>query len=290
MALELNDLLLKCDIDPSTVMVMRHRPTEKALRKALPWLAAERPDVYNAYQCGHSEVVENSLAKKEWLASFIGHAPGRALFVGLYRIAGQRRITAATFRRNPLNMELYEIGSYGPQSHRRPLWFDLQLSRLLSEYKGRLVVGWPGIERSWWRRAERNVFPVDAIAQESLLVTRLPEWSSLVVPWRELKLMPSSWKAAIAQWRGVYYIFDTKSGKGYVGSACGGDNILSRWSGYSATGHGGNKLLREVDADGLEFSVLQLLAHDAEPGEVLKLESSWKERLHSRQPHGLNSN
>lgn len=290
MVLEFGDLLHKSGIDPSTVMVMRHRPTEKALRRALPWLAAERPDVYNAYQCAHGEVVENALAKKDWLASFIGHVPGRALFVGLYRVAGYRRITAATFRRHPLNQELCELGSRGPKQGRRTLWFDLDLSGLLSEYKGRLVVGWPGIERSWWRRAERNVFPVESIAQESLLVTRLPEWSSLVVPWRELKVLPGSWKSAISQWRGVYYIFDTHSGKGYVGSACGTDNILGRWLGYSAKGHGGNKLLRSIDAEGLEFCVLQLLKHDADPEEVLRLENSWKERLHSRAPYGLNSN
>ena len=290
MVLEFNDLLRKSDIDPATVMVMRHRPTEKGLRRALPWLAAERPDVYNAYQSSHGEVVENALARKEWLASFIGHVPGRALFVGLYRVAGHRRITAASFHRNKLNQALCELGSRGPQDDRLALWFDLVLSDFLSEYKGRLVIGWPGIERSWWRRAERNTFSVDAIAQESLLVGRMPEWSSLVLPWRELKVLPSNWRSANSQWRGVYYIFDSKSGKGYVGSACGSDNILGRWLGYSASGHGGNKLLKGLDAEDLEFSVLQLLPHDADPEEVRRLESSWKERIHSRAPFGLNAN
>ena len=39
-----------------------------------------------------------------------------------------------------------------------------------------------------------------------------------------------------------------------------------------------------------EFSVLQLLSQDAELPMVIALENSWKERLHSRVPFGLNSN
>ena len=86
-----------------------------------------------------------------------------------------------------------ELGSRGPEG-RSPLWFDLEPTNLLGDYKGRLVIGWPGIERSWWRRSERNVFPVDAIAEESLLFRRTPQWSSLVIPWAELKVLPSSWR------------------------------------------------------------------------------------------------
>ena len=61
--IELNDLLSKAGLDPATVMVMRHRPSEKELRAVLPWLAAERHAVYNAYQSNHGEVVEKALAK-----------------------------------------------------------------------------------------------------------------------------------------------------------------------------------------------------------------------------------
>ena len=288
-AFEFNDLLRKLELDPATVLVMRHRPTEKALRTALPWLAAEQPGVYNAYQSSHGEKVENSLSRAAWLASFIGHVPGKALFVGVYRVRGFRRIDPGRFSRMPHAQVLMELGSRGPEG-RSPLWFDLEPTNLLGDYKGRLVIGWPGIERSWWRRSERNVFPVDAIAEESLLFRRTPQWSSLVIPWAELKVLPSSWRSAIAQWRGIYYIFDHASGKGYVGSACGAENILGRWLGYAATGHGGNQLLKKCNANDLEFSVLQLLSQDAEPAMVVALENSWKERLHSRVPFGLNSN
>ena len=48
--MDLTSILTDQKTDPHNVLVLRHRPTEPELRKVLPWLAAERPDVYNAYQ------------------------------------------------------------------------------------------------------------------------------------------------------------------------------------------------------------------------------------------------
>ena len=56
--MEFNDLLGKEGIDPKTVLVLRHRPKQREFRKVLPWLAAERPDIYNAYQQQQSLSVE----------------------------------------------------------------------------------------------------------------------------------------------------------------------------------------------------------------------------------------
>jgi hypothetical protein len=48
--MDLTDPLVKQGFDLDKVMVLRHRPAEPALRKVLPWLAAEKPEVFNAYQ------------------------------------------------------------------------------------------------------------------------------------------------------------------------------------------------------------------------------------------------
>ncbi len=69
-------------------MVTRHRPTEPQLRRALRWLAAEEPDVYNAYQCTHGERVEKSLGRATHLVSLMGLEPDYARFVGVYAVAG----------------------------------------------------------------------------------------------------------------------------------------------------------------------------------------------------------
>src|SRR5262249_9951901 len=48
--MELNDLLQSSKIEPREVLVLRHRPTEPDLNKILPLLAADKPDLFNAYQ------------------------------------------------------------------------------------------------------------------------------------------------------------------------------------------------------------------------------------------------
>ena len=86
--------------------------------------------------------------------------------------------------------------------------------------------------------------------------------------------LSSRMKAALSQWRGIYFIFDQSDGKGYVGSAYGTENILGRWLSYAAGGHGGNKELRKRNPAGFRFSILQRVSPDMEPTEIIRLESS----------------
>ncbi len=288
--IDLNDLLTKSGLDPATVMVMRHRPAEKDLRAVLPWLAAERPAVYNAFQCNHSEVVEKALSKARYLVSFIGHEAGRAVFVGVYEVARYEVVSVDRFWALPGNAELRVLGISGPKDERDSFWFDLQPTLHLSDWKGKLVIDWTGIERSWWRWASRNRLPVRAVHDESLLVKAMPDWQTLTFEWSQLNLLPTSWRQALAQWRGIYYIFDRTSRLGYVGSASGAENLLGRWQDYAASGDGGNRLLRGRDPQGFVFSILQRLSPDMQVEDVVQIESTWKERLHSRTPNGLNDN
>ena len=65
--LDLNDLFAKADIDPSTLLVMRHRPSEPELRRVFTWLAAEKPNVYNAYQRVQGPRAEKAMLKAKYL-------------------------------------------------------------------------------------------------------------------------------------------------------------------------------------------------------------------------------
>jgi hypothetical protein len=56
--MNLNDLLLDKGFDPRQVLVFRHRPWEPELNKVLPWLAAERQDLFDAYQESHGPRVK----------------------------------------------------------------------------------------------------------------------------------------------------------------------------------------------------------------------------------------
>jgi len=290
--IDFNVLLKSHGIDPAGVMVMRHRPFEPELQKVLPWLAAEKSQVYNAYQQAQGQKVENALVGAKFLASFIGHEPGRAIFVGLYAVAGNKPMTLEEFWAVPENQYLKSFGMKGftaDDGRSSLLWFDLRVTEHFTSWKGKLIIGWPGLERSWWRWADRNVFAVEAILQEGLFDARMPEWDRLILSWRDLDALPLRWKAALSQWRGIYYIFDRGACKGYVGSASGPENLLGRWLGYAATGHGGNKLLRECQPESLVFTILERVSPDMSPDEVIRKENTWKDRLHSRSA-GLNLN
>lgn len=288
--IELNDLLTKAGLDPATVIVMRHRPTEPALRRVLPWLAQERPEVFNAYQSQHRPRTEGALLRARWLASFIGHETGQALFVGVYAVRGGSPVSPEAYWAMPVNRYLRTYGTQGPAANQQPVWFDLEETALLAELKGRLVVQWPGIERAWWRWAARNVMPVHAILPDNALVQGMPDWHSLVLSWAELQALPTAWRAALAQWRGVYLIFDERDGGRYVGSAAGSDNLLGRWQNYAGTGHGQNKQLIGRDPSTFRFSILERTSPDLDVASVVEIENCWKARLHTRAPFGLNEN
>jgi len=287
--MDFKDVLIKQGLDLGKVMMMRHRPKQPNLRKILPWLAAERPDVFNAYQQTQNPQAERALTKADFVASFIAQEGDKALFVGLYRRRGSRPVTAGQFWAIPEVSEMKRWGLSGPAKGRKTtLWFDLQLMELYSEWKGRLVVKWPR-GRLWWRWARNNDFPIHAIHEESLLDAEMPPWNRLSLTTEELRLLPTKWKTVLSQWRGIYYVFDVKVEKGYVGSAYGKENILGRWLGYAASGHCGNKKLKQRNPKDFRFTILQRTSPDMEQAEVVQLEESWKIRLHTRE-HGLNDN
>jgi|SRR5262245_17442699 len=292
--MNLNDLLRGKGFDPQHVLVFRHRPWESQLNKVLPWLAAEKPDLFNAYQQSQGPTLERAMGVMKgtgYVAGFIGREPGKALFIGLYSIKAAKLITNKQFWAMPAIAELKALGMDSEESQRSTRqWFNLALTDFYPQWKGRLIIGWPPPERSWWRRAHRNEMPVLSILEESMLDAAMPEWDEIEITWEELSVLPTRWKSALSQWRGVYYIFDSSDGKGYVGSAYGESNLLGRWRNYAARGHGGNQLLRQRDPQRFRFTILQRVSPDMEPGDVIRLEASWKQRLHTREPYGLNEN
>jgi len=291
--MNLNDLLCGKRIDPEQVLVLRHRPSEPELNKVLPWLAAEKPDVFNAYQQTQGEKLEKAMLGAAYVASFIGREAGKALFIGLYSIGASKPLTFEQYWQVAANIEMKAFGMKGfsrDEGRSTLLWFDLVLTDFYVDWKGKLIVGWPPPERSWWRRAHRNEMPVLAILQDSALDAAMPSWDEISLTWEQLSILPTRWKSALAQWRGVYFIFDTSDGKGYVGSAYGDGNLLGRWLNYAASGHGGNTQLRKRDPKNFRFTILQRVSPDMDADDVIRLENTWKERLHSRPPFGLNDN
>ena len=298
--MNLNDLLVAKNIDPQHVLVLRHTPPEPELNKVLPWLAADKPDVFNAYQQQQTEQVERQMVRAAdfddgFVAAFIGHEPGKALFVGLYSVEGSKSITREEYCQIAANVELKSFGMKGfaeDESRSSILWFDLVLTDFYANWKGKLIVEWPPPAIAWYRWAHRpkNKIPVFAILEESRLDAEMGEWDKLDLTWVQLGAFSTMLKSKLAEWRVIYYIFDTSDRKGYVGSAYGESNLLGRWQDYFASGHGGNALLLRRDPENFRFTILQRVSPDMEERDVILLESSWKLRLHTRHPYGLNDN
>jgi hypothetical protein len=105
-----------------------------------------------------------------------------------------------------------------------------------------------------------------------------------------------SWRAALSAVAGVYVIADRLTGKLCVGSATAGEGIWSRWCAYAATGHGGNRELKQLlqvegdaYADNFQFGALEIADTHASQEDVLAREAHWKVLLLSCT-HGYNSN
>jgi hypothetical protein len=207
-------------------------------------MAAEKPGMFNAYRQTQSRKVEKAMTSAVYVASFIGHEPGKALFVGLYSVGTSRPLTGSEYWQVPACIEMkekYGMKGFTEDNDRSTiLWFDLAPTDFYVSWKGKLIVKWPPPELAWWRRADGNIMPVLAILQDSAPDPPMPNWHEIVLAWEELEALSASWESKLAQWRAIYYIFDASDGKGYVGSAFGVDNLLGRWRDYADSGHGGN--------------------------------------------------
>jgi len=291
----LTHLLQNVGIDPAEVLVLRHRPTELPLRKVLPWLAQEHPAVFNAYQQHHGARLEKALGKligKGYVASFIGMNPGEAVFAGLYRIQGSKTVTFEQFWSIPEIKTLltHRIKGWEKGDREHHEWFDLTTLEAYKGWIGKLSVKWPAPERTWWRRAHKNSFPILAITEESRFVSRFPDWQNLVLTWDQLKVIPRTWRETLKQWRGIYLIHDSLDNRNYIGSAGGIENLIGRWEDYAKKGDGGNKHLIGRNPQTFLFSILERVSPDMSQTDIVLLENSWKQRLHTLHPGGLNHN
>ncbi|MCF7960756.1 MAG: GIY-YIG nuclease family protein [Pirellula sp.] len=289
MLMELQDLLKPSNLDLHKTLVLRHVPMEPNIRRILPWLVVQRPDLFNAFQQIQNQKVEKQMLKAEHVVSFFGHETNRAVFLGLYRVRDRKSISSSSLNKLAEQKELVSLGMKPADSRPDFVKFDLVETDILSKWKGKLIIDWPPPGIAWSRWADANKFYVDAILEESMLEGKMPDWRELILTWEELQVIPKKLQTKLAEWRGIYFILDEKSGKGYVGSAYGLENIHGRWVNYKKTGHGNNKLLLNCNPSDLRFSILERVSPDMDPKEIISRENSWKERLHTRE-FGLNIN
>jgi CubicO group peptidase (beta-lactamase class C family) len=268
-----NTLLRAEGIDPTDVKLVRHQDTRHP----------ERPTPYQLWQCDDGRFdLYQKLQKRavfkgaKFLASFVATPLDETLFVGMYRNKGvgkaRRGIADPSSGKDAGGWNLY----------------DLVPSSRLKEYEGRLVIAWGEGYRSWVqlaRKQDKAVVEVRRKAHEPLF----PGFLDFSTRLSNLAGVPASWRTILSAVSGVYLFTHPETGKQYVGSAQGTGGFWGRWEQYVASGHGGNKRMRDIPVADYQISVLEVAASSASPDDVAKMESRWKEKLLTRK-FGLNAN
>lgn len=293
--MKFNDLLQMVKIGPNDVAVLFHVSDKPALHRALPMLAEEEPNLFDAVQNQHGPKVEAMIRKRRYLASFVNTGDKDYCFVGLFEVMGSRFQSMQELDADPRRAELrrrFDTRSYVAhgQSKGLPgrLVFDLTPRPELGGLIGRLFVAKPG-GRAFARLAENLDCTVVEITRERRLVPPAPDWNQFVVTGEGMRDLPRDWQARLREWRGIYLIVDQKDCKQYVGSAYGETNLLGRWRAHVARDAGVTVELGKRDPAGFRFSILELLAPSAPIEAVTELETSWKHRLGTKIC-GLNRN
>lgn len=136
--LDFRTLLELEGFDPGEVLIVRHTPVEKSLKRVMPWLVIERPDLFLAYQRIQWSTLERAMTRGKFLASFVAQETGTSTFAGIYNIGGWVTLDYQGYCGFPGNRELEELGMAG-RSPDMPdcLAFDLEPLDSFAEWVGR---------------------------------------------------------------------------------------------------------------------------------------------------------
>ena len=286
-----NDLLRANDILPEETAVLLHTPGERKLARVLPFLAQEEPEILEAFQSIHSVRATATLRNRAYMVSFVRIETGRLALAGVFRNLGCndracKEIAAIPEMRRVMdefgaNLEL-DDPAFATWPH-----FEFERLAVLTDYVGRVQIE-PHLTPAYARLAERLDAEIVALSADSVLAAEAPEWREFIVSGREIRTLPRSWRSRLREWRGVYLIVDESDGARYLGSAYGQDNLWGRWSEHVVRDRGVTKKLRSRDPAGFRFSVLERVSPDMLPEDVIALEHTWMDRLHTRE-FGLNA-
>lgn len=271
--IKFNSLLCDEGLSPTDVKIVRHRDPRHSGRPTPYelWRAADgRLDLYQSIQ--RRAVFKGA----RLLASFVTTPLNETLFVGLYAVDGVG--TAATGLLDPISGE--DVGGFH--------LYDLSLATELAEYRGRLIIEWGGAYRAWVQLARNQDKAVIEI-RRGIGEPPFPGFLEFRERLSGLATVPLSWRTALSSVSGVYLLTCPDSGKQYVGSARGSAGFWGRWEDYVASGHGGNRRMREVPTADYQVTVLEVASSSAGSDALDEMESRWKQKLLSRK-FGLNAN
>ena len=278
------DLLKLHDFNPKDVRLVRH-PANRVFQKfdvgktTLYSLWRNSKDLWD-----HEIRVQSkkTFGRQKYVAHFIGLASGDTVFTGLYELIDFTFIKeSADGRYEFINPPANENDSLAIWNHRKIEVFE--------QYEERLIINW-NATRSWSQIASNTPKLILAI-EKTYREPDFPGFDSFSMMSNRRSELPESWKAVLSATKGIYLLIHHETGDQYVGSAYGEDGFYGRWANYEdeMNGHGGNKLLKDLESTIFRISIIETTPSSFAAEEIIKRESVWKEKLGSRV-FGLNAN
>ena len=248
-----------------------------------------RNNLFEDYQCIQPE----DYFKCDYIISFVGKGTTKALFWGVYKVKKIEKINAKI--ENTLNKYKEEFPN---DNLNEKYFYTLEKQNGYKDLEQRVIIDWgKGVRRWVQNKCDKNVIEI----KPEGFVMDFDSYYKTVLSFSELeRIFKNSdanfiWKNKLSSVSGIYLILDTKTGKQYIGSACGKNGIWGRWEEYIKTGAGGNILLKELLKKNndykynFQFTILQTLPSNLKKDEVNDYETLYKKKLGSRA-FGLNEN
>lgn len=277
-----SDVLIKAGIEPKDVKLIRHAYSDKCFS------ACAKADLIKEYTSHQKEGFSKDY--KYW-AVFISSQSTLAKFYTIYEVGDSIPDT-----RDQAPEGIPE--KYAEEYKGECCIFTLKRIDALSDYENKLIIDWGNATRSWHQKGTTDK-PIISILPDSKKV--FTGFEDLILDYDLLKeivedgVTYEAFQTALKSIYAIYLIVDKETGKQYVGSAYNKDGLFGRWSVYVETGHGNNKLMKEVVCayperyHAFQFSILQVLPKTVTDEEIVRIETRWKDKLMSKQ-FGMNDN
>lgn len=238
----------------------------------------------NAYKKRDSN---NNLNNAEYLLSFAQYyplGPQYYIFGGMYKV---EKIIPELF---------YGVG------------YNLTLLEDFKEYRKRLIIKLkkPIGNKTYNRKyisVQNDLEPEIYELLPNQAIEAFPGFYKVLLNHKQLEYIYAKnapeWEKQLSSVKAVYCITDTKTGKLYVGSACGDcSGLWQRWKSYADLKNltGGNKFFTELKfknkqyiIDNFTYAILEVFDPKTSNDEILQRESFWKDVFKSKK-FGMNKN
>lgn len=161
--------------------------------------------------------------------------------------------------------------------------YEYETIEKYKKYFGRLIIKYKNKSQNMIRNAESIMDECELyeIIEYTYDNDGFPGYDNVNLSWNDLKRVidKKDWKTALENQKGVYLITDVESGKRYVGSAYGEEMLLGRWKNYIASGHGGNKDLKQHDFEYIKknfrYSILEIYKSTIDDKVIIHREQFW---------------